>query len=723
MRKLIILMLGAAILVMALSACGGGRRPITQIINPPVNSQDVAGTLTDPYGNPIADASLLVNGADSGIKTDSEGNFTIPSEMVVEGRKMRIGVRNYGVMMGETDFVPSAPWRFDWQLGEPDPNGGTVNGLITDSVDESPVTDAILVIFSEAWVSVMETNLDGNFEFAGVPAGDYQIIVFAPYYRLQMKSISVESGNTTQLNIALEAMSDAPPSDGYAIKGRIVDSASGLGVAGALVQGNSDNGWYYICGTTDPSTGNGGAEEPRGVSQDDEQDEEPGDPYGVIGIMPMPPMDDNGQTYWEEPVYQETYTDENGYFEFANPFNGMGVYLNATQNEYMPTSGYFAREADGEVEANFEMNPIIPVDISGTVTSTEGGSIKDAYVEFIYVDPNFYGRGYAVPGAADLGNMDAGGMAWASTGETDAALPGAAPPPSGESFDQSLDSYGMALYREKMRNRRGTSQDAPMPFGYYAAATDANGDYSLEGIPAGYYSVFVSSHGFLSYGGEMEVTTDSDTMDFALDPVPVGTVTGRVTDDTGEPIPDALVNATQPDVDPFTFTDAEGYFELANVPAGTWRVGAYKEGFSARAVTVEITEDVVIHLDFTLPFNSTPPPTDLVTLTGRVLDGSTNEVLANADIVAVATDDSYYSYVKSNANGDYTLQLPAGTYNVLVQVPGYTDVYLQVWVDPEWPSFDFYMWPHNYRGGWGTILEGNVPPPTSSPSRPPSGGI
>ena len=712
MKKLIILLLGAAILVMALAACGGGgARTINPIINPPAGSHDVSGTLTDPYGNPIADASLVVDGTDSGIKTDSAGNFTIPSGMVAEGRAMRIGVRNQGVMMGETDFMPGAPWRFDWQLGETDPDGGTVNGLVTDSVDETPVADAVLVLFSEEWVSIMGTNADGTFEFTGVPAGNYQVIVFAPYYRLQMKSLTVESGNTTQLTIALEASSDTQPSDGYTVKGRIVDAVSGNGVAGALVQGNSDNGWYYICGTTDATTNNGGSEEPRGVLQEDGND--------VIGSEPMPPIGEDGQTYWEEPVYQETYTDENGYYEFADPFNGMGVYVNATQDEYMPTSGYFAREADGEVEANLELNPIIPVNVSGTVTSTEGGAVEGAYIEFIYIDPNFYGRDYAVPGAADLGNVDAGGMAWASTGDTDAALPGAAPPPSGESFDQSLDSYGMASYRNQMRERRGASQDAPMPFGYYATSADENGGYSLEGIPAGYYSVFVGAHGFLSYGGEMEITSDCDTMDFALDPVPVGTVTGRVTDDTGEPIPDALVNATQPYVDPFTFTDADGYFELTNVPAGTWRVGAYKEGFSARAVTVEITEDVVIDLDFSLPSNSTPPPTDLVTLTGRVLDGSTNEVLANADIVAVAADDSYHSYVTSDENGNYTLQLPAGTYNVLVQVPDYEDVYIQVWVDPEWPSFDFYMWPYDMRGGWGTIVDGNVPPPTAPPSDPP----
>jgi hypothetical protein len=712
MRRTILLVLGMAILMIAFSACGGGRGGPQPIINPPSNTHDVSGTLTDSTGNPLADASVLVDGTDSGIKTDSTGNFTIPG--VPAGRSMKIGVRSHGVMLGETDFVPGSTWDFDWQLGESDPNGGTVNGLVTDSVDETPIADAMLVLFSEDWVSIQGTNTDGTYEFTGVPAGDYQVIVFAPNYRLQMKSLSVESGNTTQMSIALEASSDTPPSDGYAVKGRVTDLATGNGIAGVLVQANSDNGWYYICDSTGPSTG--GGTETR-VSQADS----PGDPGTGIGSEPMPPIDGNGQSYWEEPVYQEATTDETGYYEVPDLFNGMGVYVNATHDSYMPTSSYFARKATGEVEANLTMNPIVPINISGVVKDEAGTPIEGAYVEFIYIDPNFYGGGYAVPGGGGLEDMDAGGMAWASTGNTDAALPGAAPPPQSDGYDQSQDSYGMAKYRNQNRENRETSQaGVPMPFGYYATSTDADGRYDLGQIPAGYYSVFVSAYGYLGLGNEMELTADNSAMDFTMLAVPVGSVTGTVTDDTGNPIPDALVNATQPNVDPFTFTDANGYFELTNVPAGTWRVGAYKEGYTARAVEVEISEDVVVNLDFTLPTNSAPPPTDLVTLTGRVLDGATNEIIGAADIVAVATDDSYHSYVTSDTEGNYTLQLPAGEYNVLVQSPDFQDVYIRVWVDPEWPSYDFYMWPKNYNGGgWGNIVDGRMPPPTEMPDEPP----
>ena len=196
---------------------------------------------------------------------------------------------------------------------------------------------------------------------------------------------------------------------------------------------------------------------------------------------------------------------------------------------------------------------------------------------------------------------------------------------------------------------------------------------------------------------------------------------GCVEDEDGYPIPDALVNATQPNVDPFTFTDENGDFELSNVPVGTWRVGAYKDGYEARAVTIEIHEDVAIELDFTLPVSQTPPPTDLVTFTGSVIDGSTGEALIGSDLVAVATDDSYYTYVQSNENGNYTMLLPAGDYNVLVQHEGYQDLYTRVWVNTEWPEFDFYLWPIgvNIWGPWGGIVDGEVPPPSDAPGVPP----
>jgi len=712
MKRTIYVALGVLLALALVTACGGGggRKFPAPIINPPQpppTTNEVSGTLTDPYGNPVSNASLLLNGEDVGIATDASGSFVLPSGLVRANERFRLGVRQQGVLLGEREFQLGEDWRLDWQLGEPDPNGGTVNGLVVDADTEEPVPDAILVLFTSGieeesengWAAVTMTDEAGQYEFTGVPPGAYHLLVFAAAYRLQMLSLTVEAEKTTQLIVRLEPRAHTPPAEGYLVSGRVTDANTGEGIAGAFIQGNSDSGWYYIM------------EEPAEVAPH----MPPGTDYEGGGSRGGPDRP------WEPPIYQETTSDAEGYFEFPDPFNGLGVYLTVNHEDYMPFSGYFPREADGAIELEIELTPIVPINISGRVTDTEGTPIENAYLEFIYVDPNFYGDNYAIPVGARLSDLDAEGLAYAQSGDTDAALPGAPPAEGGGGYDQSHDSLGMARYRYQMRENRGAAQLESMPFGYYSATTDENGNYDLGEIPSGYYSIFVNAYGYLSYYCDQELTESRDDVNFELEAVPVGCVSGRVTDDAGNPIDEALVNATQPNVDPFTFTDANGEFVLDNVPAGTWRVGAYKEGYEARAVTVEIVEDVIIELNFSLPRAQEPPPTEFITFTGMVLDGTTSEPLADADLVAVAVDDSYYTYVRSGSTGDYTMLLPAGEYNVLVQHEGYYDAYLRVWVDPEWPEFDFYLWPigSGTWGPWGGIADGTIPPPETPP--PPRG--
>jgi hypothetical protein len=715
MRKLSIIVFVLAVLLAVAAACGGGGpkpKPIGPTPTPPPTTNEVSGVLTDSYGNPITDASLLLNGVDIGVQTDSAGNFTIPDGLVRANERFRLGVRNGGILMSEREFQLGEEWSLEWQLGESDPEGGTVNGLAVDAETEAPVGGALLALFSDSgWAAVGLTGDDGTFEFTGVPAGSYHLLSFADGYRTQMSTLEVEANSTTQLIISLQPRASRPPADGYLVTGRIVDANSGSGVAGAYVQGNSDSGWYPILMDGGYDEGSGGGSTGGGMPEPMTDAME-----NIRGDEPMPPSMPPGGN-WEPPIYQETYTDDDGYFEFPDPFNGMGVYLSANHGDYMPASGFFERDPDGETEVTLEMTPIIPVSISGTVRSGSGDPIEGAYVEFIYIDQYFYDYGIAVPMGGTLEDSRSNDFGGAEAG-SDAALPGAAMPPGGDGYDQSGDSYGLARYRHQMQQNRGASQAEPMPFGYYAATTDENGDYDLGEIPSGYYMVYATAHGYLGYYSDMELTENCEDMDFTLEPVPVGTVTGTVTDDAGNPVADALVNATQPYVDPFTFTDENGDFVLDNVPAGMWRVGAYKDGYEARAVIVEINEDVVISLDFSLPRIAEPPPVDTITFTGSVIDGTTNEPLASADIVAVATDDSFYTYVRSDSQGNYTMLIPTGEYNVLVQYSGYEDLYTRVWVDTEWPEFDFYLWPYGsgMRGGpWGGIMDGDVEAPTAPP--------
>src|SRR4030042_1202423 len=144
MKKLALLILCVITVVALVTAWGGGgHKRLPPIVQPPP-SNEVSGTLTDSYGNPLPDASLLVNGEDIGIKSDAEGNFTIPAGTLGANETFQLGGRRQGGLLSEREFILGEDWRLDWQLGESDPNGGTVNGTVINRETEELVPDAAL---------------------------------------------------------------------------------------------------------------------------------------------------------------------------------------------------------------------------------------------------------------------------------------------------------------------------------------------------------------------------------------------------------------------------------------------------------------------------------------------------------------------------------------------------------------------------------------------------
>ena len=94
-------------------------------------------------------------------------------------------------------------------------------------------------------------------------------------------------------------------------------------------------------------------------------------------------------------------------------------------------------------------------------------------------------------------------------------------------------------------------------------------------------------------------------------------ITGRITDPSGAPVPDAKVTAT--DVARGTAwpttTNAEGVYNLPRLPVGTYNVRAEKEGFqAAQSSGVVLRLNDVARLDFPLQVG---PVTQSVEVTTR----------------------------------------------------------------------------------------------------------
>jgi len=141
---------------------------------------------------------------------------------------------------------------------------------------------------------------------------------------------------------------------------------------------------------------------------------------------------------------------------------------------------------------------------------------------------------------------------------------------------------------------------------------------------------------------------------------PKGQINGIVKDaSTGNPIEDAKVTVNgYSDI-----TDANGQYNITNVPAGTYTVTASAGGYQTSSQTgVSVEAGQTTNLNFTL----TPLPTT-GRITGNVTDASTGNPIEDAKV----TVEGHSVSVSTNAAGYYSIELPPGKYNVTASADGY----------------------------------------------------
>ncbi len=215
--------------------------------------------------------------------------------------------------------------------------------------------------------------------------------------------------------------------------------------------------------------------------------------------------------------------------------------------------------------------------------------------------------------------------------------------------------------------RRGASSQTSS-----SATTDQQGNYSVSGLEAGEYSVFVMDmQRFSPYQTTYDVS-GSSTFDIDYN---ASALRGRVVDAaTGDPINDARVRlrATTTDV-PFrgemgAATDVNGNFTIDFVAPGTYTVSADKTGFAQEPKELVITDRQPADLEFRLSKN------DGVTL--KVVDARNGQAI-NAfvwvfDQAGRIVQDSGMRFGESPS--DIKLTLPPGEYVATVTSMDYAPV-------------------------------------------------
>ncbi len=297
------------------------------------------------------------------------------------------------------------------------------------------------------------------------------------------------------------------------------------------------------------------------------------------------------------------------------------------------------------------------------------------------------------------------------------------------------DSNGVALANARVRlipDQASTGptvfspSDVPAPLGPpLSAQTDADGNYTIEHVPAGNYAAVAHDQGYARNETSTFAvgTTSSTAPTIQLTALTFGSVSGTVTDANGHPLANARVwimpaDATTPPTSNsgatpsdmpvqgppgpgmlppprsalFATTDSSGHYNFDQVIAGSYIVSVHDEGYvknSSAAFTVAQGPN-------TAPTVALAPMI-LGTVTGTVTDGAGNPVAGAIVRLTPASSDSSQPTVdapgQGNGNqspppapvwllngliavtgsdGSYTINnVPAGAYTAMAHAPGY----------------------------------------------------
>lgn len=207
--------------------------------------------------------------------------------------------------------------------------------------------------------------------------------------------------------------------------------------------------------------------------------------------------------------------------------------------------------------------------------------------------------------------------------------------------------------------------------GDFSTSTDENGEYEIDEIPEGSYTVTFTLQDYIPVELYAEITGgETTTLDATLqeDQQPVyGSIKGRVVDPQYNGISGATVSYEfQGQAGSSTTTDSNGFFTFQNLDPGVYTVSASKDGYDGMSSDVNVTAGEQVEVEITL----TPVVTPTGSIAGTVKDGDGN-VLSGVTVSAGGTTTT------TDSQGQYTISdLDPGSYTVNFTKDGYNSVVL-----------------------------------------------
>lgn len=208
------------------------------------------------------------------------------------------------------------------------------------------------------------------------------------------------------------------------------------------------------------------------------------------------------------------------------------------------------------------------------------------------------------------------------------------------------------------------------------AITNSEGEYSLNNVPVGSYTIFsIGKNTQLQQGDPVTVEKYGNYIrNFTLTENPatlLGIIAGDLTNEaTGKPVEGAVVSLfTNPGnvLTAVTYSNANGQYAFRSIPAGSYTMHISVPGYTpvTKDVTVSSTGGIQ---NINQALTATPSSAN-GTVSGIITDKATGKPIPNADVVLYSEDDSGnltpVAFTNANANGVYLFgNVAPGKYKV-----------------------------------------------------------
>lgn len=310
--------------------------------------------------------------------------------------------------------------------------------------------------------------------------------------------------------------------------------------------------------------------------------------------------------------------------------------------------------------ATLQIQPVNPGNVTGSVMDSNNAALAGATVS---------AAGLSTTSAADgtytLSNLPAGqttiqaSLTGFQSGSTSMTVVASATTPAPAI---TLVSSSGAIAGNVKSSTGAVIAGASVGFGGGTATTDANGNYSLTGVPVGTVQLVASAQGFQSVTQSVTVAGGkTSTANFTLTAAAAnGTVTGKITNASSGAI---LSGATVSWSGGSTTSNASGIYTLTNVTAGTQNITAVRTGYLSRTLAIGVTGGATSTLNIPIA-TAGKISVKVVTSSGAVVSGAT--VTIKGGVIATTVSGS------SGSTGLFTTNwIPVGTYTVTVAKTGF----------------------------------------------------